>query len=162
MISATEFKQAMRHLSGAVTIITTDAGGIPAGMTATAVCSLSAEPPTVLVCINKGATSHQPIQRSGRFTVNVLSAEDVAIARRFSVGNMESRFQLGTWKRLPNGGFALESALVVLDCSLAESIAMGTHSILAGQVEEVAVRPKGAPLVYLNGHYARINELDEP
>lgn len=156
MTTPTHFKSGMRYLSGAVSIITTQCEGAPAGMTATAVCSLTADPPMLLVCINKGATSHQPIRSSGRFTVNVLSADDVAIAKRFSIGDMDSRFQIGEWIQLPSGGLALGSALVTFDCRLAENIPIQTHSIFLGRVEEVIVRPNRSPLVYIDGQYAQV------
>lgn len=154
MTTPAHFKSGMRYFSGAVSIITTHCEGVPAGMTATAVSSLTADPPMLLACINQGATSHQPIRSSGRFTVNVLSADDVAIARRFSIGDMGSRFQIGSWSRLPTGGLALESALVTFDCRLAQHIPIETHSIFIGRVEDVIVRTNRPPLVYIDGQYA--------
>jgi len=156
MVTAVEFKNGMRHLSGAVSIITTQNDGAPAGMTATAVCSLTADPPMLLICINKDATSHQPIRTTRRFAVNVLSSDDVGTARRFCVGDMRSRFQVGCWNRLPSGNLALESSLVTFDCSLCEDIQVETHSIFIGCVEEVIVRAKSTPLVYINGQYAHV------
>ena len=146
----------MRHLSGAVSIITTQNDGAPAGMTATAVCSLTAEPPKLLVCVNKNATSYELIRKTRRFTVNVLSSDDIATAQRFSVGDMQSRFQVGRWSRLTSGNLALESSLVTFDCSLCDDIPVETHSIFIGQVEEVVLRARSAPLVYINGQYGHV------
>jgi len=156
MTTASEFKNGMRRLSGAVNIITTLNQGVPAGMTATAVCSLTADPPILLVCVNKGATSHDPIKRSGRFTVNVLSADDIAVAQQFCIGDMDARFKVGDWSRLASGGLALRTALVTFDCALMSNIPIETHSIFIGSVEEVIMQPERAPLVYINGQYAQV------
>ena len=156
MTTASDFKNGMRRLSGAVSIITTLNEGVPSGMTATAVCSLTADPPMLLVCVNKVATSHGPIKRSGRFTVNVLSADDIVVAQRFCVGDMDARFRVGEWARLSSGGLALCTALVTFDCVLMNGIPIETHSIFIGRVEEVVIRPERSPLVYINGQYARV------
>jgi flavin reductase (DIM6/NTAB) family NADH-FMN oxidoreductase RutF len=156
MMSPSEFKQGMRYLAGAVSIITTRIEGRRAGMTATAVCSLTAEPPMLLICVNKGATSHDPIRRTGRFTVNCLSSSDLAIARRFCVGDMDTRFQVGDWVELPSGGVALKSAVTAFDCRLTQDVEVSTHSIFLGMVEQVIVSPNRTPLVYVNGQYGNV------
>lgn len=157
MVTPAEFKCGMRHLASAVTIIATQCDGACAGMTATAVTSLTADPSMLLVCINQSATSHQPICRSGRFSINVLSMDDLAVAQRFATGDMTSRFQVGRWTALRSGGLALESALVTFDCILRQSIPVETHSIFIGQITEVIVRPERAPLVYVDGRYAGVD-----
>ena len=156
-VTADEFRKAMRAFPGAVSIITTHDCGQPAGMTVTATCSLTADPPMVLACINKSATSHQPVQRAGRFTVNVLSAGDVAVAKHFSVARMSERFRLGQWISLPSGGLALDSACTTFDCRLVTDIPFSTHSIFVGAVEHVIVRADRAPLVYIDGRYGRVD-----
>src|SRR5262245_53720309 len=80
-VTAEEFRKAMRCFPGAVSIVATHDCERPTGMVVTATCSLAADPPMLLACINQSATSHQPVQRAGRFTVNVLSAADVEIAK---------------------------------------------------------------------------------
>lgn len=159
MVTPTDFKNGMRHLASAVTVIATQCDGERAGMTATAISSLTADPAMLLVCINKSATSHQPICRSGRFSVNVLSADDLAVARRFSIGDMTSRFQVGRWAALRSGCIVLESALVSFACVLRQTIPVETHSIFIGQVEEVIVRPERSPLVYVDGQYAGVDTV---
>ena len=156
MMSPGEFKHGMRHLTGAVSIITTRIGGRPAGMTATAVSSLTAEPPMLLICVNKSATSHDPIRRTGRFTVNCLSSGDLAIAKQFCVGDMDTRFQTGDWLELSSGGLALKSAVTAFDCRLVRDVEVSTHSIFLGMVEQVIVSPNRTPLVYVNGQYGSV------
>jgi len=143
----------MRMLPGAVNLIVTTVDGRHCGMTATAVCSLSADPPTLLICVNRSATSHEPIRQSGRFTVNLLSTEDEAIAREFSTGDMDSRFRHGRWIDLPSGGRRLETALVSFDCRLIEQHPVATHTIFIGAIEGVATSADRSPLLYFDGHF---------
>ena len=156
-VTAEEFRKAMRCYPGAVSIVATHDRGQPAGMTVTATCSLTADPPMLLACINRSATSHQPVQRAGRFTVNLLSAADVAIAKHFSVARMSERFQAGDWIALPGGGLALGSACATFDCRLVADIPFSTHSIFIGAVEDVIVRAERSPLVYIDGRYGRVD-----
>jgi flavin reductase len=155
-VTAEEFKNAMRSFPGAVSIIATRDCEAPAGMVVTATCSLTADPPMLLACINQSATSHQPVQRTGRFTVNVLSDGDVAIAKHFSVARMSERFEVGDWIHLPSGGLALSSACTTFDCRLAAAIPFSTHSIFIGAVEHVVVRAERSPLVYVDGRYGSV------
>src|ERR671911_1311260 len=101
-VDAEQFKAGMRTLAGAVNIITSTNAGHRYGMTATAVCSASAEPPTVLVCINKLASTHAAVAKSKAFCVNVLRAEDWELSTSFSGAQSgEARFKSRDWTRLP-------------------------------------------------------------
>src|SRR5258708_32562088 len=103
-VDAEQFKVGMRTLAGAVNIITSLHGGHRYGMTATAVCSASADPPTVLACINKLATTHAAVAKGKAFCVNVLRAEDWELSTSFSGAQSgEARFKSPDWKRLPAG-----------------------------------------------------------
>src|SRR3990172_5051300 len=102
--AAAEFKLGMRSLAGAVSIITTSDGGRLYGMTATAVCSATADPPAVLVCVNRSTTAHAAIARSGVFCVNVLRHEDRELSGVFSGSRKgEGGFRSQHWTRLPPG-----------------------------------------------------------
>src|SRR5882757_3372037 len=97
-VDAQQFKTGMRTLAGAVNIITSMHAGHRYGMTATAVCSASAEPPTVLACVNKLATTHNAVAKSKVFCVNVLRAEDWELSTTFSGGQSgENRFKSRNW-----------------------------------------------------------------
>src|SRR6476660_10298680 len=103
-LDAGQFKAGMRSLAGAVNIITSRDAGHRYGMTATAVCSASAEPPTVLVCINKLASTHNAVSKSKTFCVNVLRADDWQLSTTFSGGQTgDARFKHGNWTRLATG-----------------------------------------------------------
>src|SRR3954452_7253508 len=110
-MDAGQFKIGMRTLTGAVNIITSMHSGHRYGMTATAVCSASAEPPTVLACINKLATTHGAVAKSKVFCVNVLRAEDWDLSTTFSGGQSgENRFKTKDWTRLSTGSPVLVRA----------------------------------------------------
>jgi flavin reductase (DIM6/NTAB) family NADH-FMN oxidoreductase RutF len=151
------FKVGMRRLAAAVCLITSStAAGARIGFTATAVCSVSAEPPTLLCCVNRGNVSHASILAAGIFAVNVLSLEDRALADRFSSPKVdrEARFQAGIWLRMQTGAPVLESALAAFDCRIAQAVDVGTHGILLGEIQGIRVRESSAKsLLYAHGNY---------
>ena len=159
-VDAEQFKVGMRTLAGAVNIITSLHGGHRFGMTATAVCSASAEPPTVLACINKLAGTHGAVAKSKAFCVNVLRADDWNLSTSFSGGQSgETRFKSRDWTRLATGSPVLIDALVSFDCRVVKSLVHGTHTIFLGQVEQVLIGKKGKPLLYSEGQYAKLASL---
>lgn len=151
------FRKGMRRLAAGVCLITTeDASGERTGMTATAVCSVSAEPPTLLCCVNRQSISHVTILRAGVFGVNVLALEDRPLADLFArpVTPADEKFSLGLWRRLQTGAPILESALAGFDCRVAQSVDVGTHGIIFGEVVDVQLRSVAAkPLLYGHGAY---------
>ena len=150
----------MRTLAGAVNIITSAHGGRRYGMTATAVCSASAEPPTVLACINKLATTHAAVAKSRMFCVNVLRVEDWELSTAFSGGQSgDARFRSRNWTRLATGAPVLIDSLVSFDCRVVKKLAHGSHTIFLGQVEQILLGQKGKPLLYSDGQYAKLASL---
>jgi flavin reductase len=157
---AAEFKLGMRNLAGAVSIITSAAEGRPYGMTATAVCSASAEPPTVLICVNQHTNTYKAIADAGLFCVNVLRHEDQDLSTTFSGGQKgEGRFRPEQWHKLATGAPVLESALVAFDCRVVNRLPHGTHTIFLGAVEKLQIGRKGKPLLYSDGQYAKLSSL---
>lgn len=155
-----QFRLGMRTLAGAVNIITTMHAGHRYGMTATAVCSASAEPPTVLACINKLAGTHDAVAKGKVFCVNVLRAEDWELSTLFSGAQTgEGRFRHGNWTRLSTGSPVLVDALVSFDCRVVKKVAHGTHSIFLGEVDQILIGKKGKPLLYSDGQYAKLASL---
>src|SRR3954454_7000645 len=137
-VDAGQFKIGMRTLAGAVNIITSMHSGHRYGMTATAVCSASAEPPTVLACVNKLATTHGAVAKSKVFCVNVLRAEDWDLSTSFSGAQSgEGRFKSRNWSKLATGSPVLVDSLVSFDCRVVKHLAHGTHTIFLGEVEQV-------------------------
>ena len=159
-LDAGQFKAGMRSLAGAVNIITTAHAGHRYGMTATAVCSATAEPPTVLVCINKLATTHDAVTKAKSFCVNVLRSDDWQLSTTFSGAHSgEARFKSGNWTKLATGSPVLVDALVSFDCRVVKKVAHGTHTVFLGQVEQLLLGQKGKPLLYSDGQYAKLASL---
>jgi flavin reductase (NADH)/flavin reductase len=150
------YKSAMRQLAGGVCIITSlGPEGQRAGLTATAVCSVSADPPTLLVCVNRDTRSHDVMREAGVFAVNVLDVLDQALAHRFA-GTVarDARFDGACWTRLSTGAPVLESALASFDCRIAQVVDVGTHRVVLGAVQAVRLGPEGGkPLLYANRSY---------
>ena len=150
----------MRTLAGAVNIITSTHAGHRYGLTATAVCSATAEPPTVLACINRLANTHGAVAKSKVFCVNVLRAEDWDLSTTFSGAQSgEARFKSGKWSHLATGSPVLLDALVSFDCRVVKKLAHGSHTIFLGQVEQILLGQKGKPLLYSDGQYAKLASL---
>ena len=159
-IEPQQFKAGMRSLPGAVNIITSANASHRYGMTATAVCSVSADPPTILVCINKLASTHDAISKSKVFCVNVLRAEDWELSTSFSGQQTgEGRFRTRNWSKLATGSPVLIDSLASFDCRVVKNMTHGTHTIFLGQVEQVLFGKKGKPLLYSEGQYAKLASL---
>ncbi len=149
-----EFRKAMRRLTSAVTVITTAHGDSRYGMTATAVTSVCADPPALLICINRSASLHEPLIRSVRFCVNILLAEQTGIAGAFSGGvPQELRFAEGAWSADDAGVPFLREAQANIFCEADAMSSYGTHSIIVGKVSDVLVAGRVTPLLYQDGQY---------
>ena len=151
---AGDYRQAMRRVASTVNVITICVGGTPMGITATAMSSISVDPPSLLVCINRTATMHGSMEDVSHFRVNVLHEEQEEMARIFADRRHQAlRFASG-WtvdcERPPR----LIDAQASLLCRRIDHHRFGTHSLFIGQAEEVAVREGVDPLVYVNGRYA--------
>lgn len=158
MSTAQEFKLGMRRLASGVSLITTvDETRTPFGMVATSVVSVSVEPPTLLICVAKTASSHPVIQASRVFCVNLLSDLDDAIAQRFTdPGLRHARFSEGAWRQLKTGAPAHPGALASFDCEVRNAVDAGSHTIFIGSVVDTRLWANDIqPLIYIDGAYAR-------
>jgi flavin reductase (NADH)/flavin reductase len=154
------FKAGMRRLAASVTVLTVmRPGGRRHGMTATAICSVSAEPPTLLCCINRSTSAHEAFIDCGHFAINVLSASDGEIANRFASRlGREERFEKGCWLAGESGVPLLESAVANFECRRTKVVDVGTHSVIFGEVEAVRIRGEHVlPLLYAHGGYGRFS-----
>jgi len=157
------FKAGMRCLASGVTIITTIHEGQRAGLTATAVCSLSVDPPQLLVCVSHKAEAHDIIHRGSVLCVNLLARQHRGLAARFAGQTGiagAARFAEGAWCALCTGAPVLDDAVASFDCVVAERVESATHSIFIGRVVDVRVRPDLRPLIYAGGSYAELRALD--
>jgi flavin reductase (DIM6/NTAB) family NADH-FMN oxidoreductase RutF len=159
-VASEEFRQAMRRLPAAVALITTTFDGAPCGLTATAVCSLSAAPPSLLVCVNAGAGAHDAIKAAGTFAVNLLAAGDVDLARLFSSSaeaDRLRRFSSPRWRPGALGAPLLDAAVASFDCRVETDLSHATHTIFIGAVMAVATAPADVRnLIYADGQFASI------
>lgn len=158
-VDADAFKAGMRALAAGVTVITTCADGRINGMTATAVCSVSASPPRLLVVINRETASHGLLERGAAFAVNILADGQEHLASRFAK-KLEDPFADVAFARGETGCPLIEGALATFDCRLHARHEAGSHSIFVGEV--VAVRAQEAePLLYFSGGYRRLGHGPE-
>lgn len=155
-MDATSYRAIMRHQAGAVAVIACGPVGARAGLTATAVASLSDRPPMLLVCVNRAAGTHDVIVKANAFSVNLLSAEQQSVAEKFAGRSGlkgEDRFAGLTWRHLVTGSPILDDALASLDCELAEQHTFTTHSIFIGNVVGGRFCAEAKPLLYFRGDY---------
>ena len=156
LVDAEAFKAAMRTWASGVTILTSVAEGQIHGMTVSAFSSVSAQPPLVLVCANQASFTHEVIESSGVFGVNVLAAGQEEISNRFAMGDAAHRFEGVPWTAGSTGTPLLDGALCNLECRVRNSYCEGTHTIYIGEVMDSRVREDAAPLVYFDGGYRSI------
>jgi flavin reductase (DIM6/NTAB) family NADH-FMN oxidoreductase RutF len=156
-IDAAAFKKGMRHLAASVTLITTRHDGLRGGLTATAVCSVSAEPPQILVCVNRTASAHDPIGHAKVFCVNILAPEHRKIAERFAgmdgIEGDERFNSLGEWSTMKTGAPVLKGCPVSFDCKLVAELGAGTHTIYIGEIVDIVLDGNAVPLVYADGNF---------
>jgi flavin reductase (DIM6/NTAB) family NADH-FMN oxidoreductase RutF len=150
----TEMLQAMRRLAKSVTIITTSNGQERFAMSATAVDSLSTEPPSLLICVNKTASLHAVLEAGADFCVNILGLEQEELSHLCS-GPIkgEARFQRGNWLNSAEGIPYLGDAQSAILCRQDGMFSYGTHSIFIGRIEQIHNSAAITPLVYLDGAY---------
>jgi flavin reductase (DIM6/NTAB) family NADH-FMN oxidoreductase RutF len=153
----------MRRLAAGVCLITSSRGSERGGMIATAVTSVSAEPPTLLICINRNASLFSMVQASGTFCVNVLATAAVPLVQLFSnSARREERFQAGEWSTLPSGAPCCEEALVAFDCQVAKVVDWHTHGIFLGEVRGVyQPRAGGDALLYMDRGFCGVEVLGQ-
>jgi flavin reductase (DIM6/NTAB) family NADH-FMN oxidoreductase RutF len=150
--STDDFRAAMRRFPTGVAIVTTAHDGRIHGFTVNSFASVSVDPPTVLICVNRNTTAHPLIASSQRFCVNILALEQRALAERFAGGEPRSRFDGVGYRIGPSGSPILEGTLAHVDCVLGEELTASTHTIFLGTVLD-AGRRDGAPLGYFNRSY---------
>ncbi len=159
-ITADDHRYGMRHFAVGVSIITARDGDRCAGLTATAVCSVTADPPRLVVFVNKNVQASEVIMNSGALCVNVLAGEQEEVAKVFAgmIKDVhgEARFEHGTWGRLATGAPALEDTLASFDCRVIKVFDESTHNAFLCEILATRERNDGEALIYLNGGFRRI------
>ena len=149
------FRNAMRRLAATVTIVTGAEGERWHGMTATAVTSVSADPPALLVCVNQTASLHDPLLATGRFCVNLLRVSHTELCGIFSgQRDGQERFSFGEWKCDETGLPYLADAQASLLCTVEVKIPYATHTVFIGRVDKVRIFDEVKPLIYQDGCFA--------
>lgn len=154
-MDAKTFRAAMARLAAAVNVITTTADGQNYGFTASAVCSVTDTPPTLLVCINRTARSHPMITKTRILCVNTLASAQEPIGLVFAGPNatMEERFATGEWGQLTTGAPVLENAAVSFDCKVNSIEQVGTHDVLFCDVIGLRCSDNAQSLVYFDKRF---------
>lgn len=161
-VSRDQFRDAMARLGAAVNVVTTDGVAGRAGFTASAVCSVTDDPPTLLVCLNRSSRGNAAFKANGVLCVNTLAAGQDALSDAFAgKGGLEGedRFALAHWTRLATGAPVLDQAAVVaFDCRIAEIVDKGTHSVLFGEIKAIRQGPPGGALIWYGRGYHPVGE----
>lgn len=156
-ISNDEFRAALSRFPSGVTVVTTkDANGVFHGITVSAFCSLSLDPPLVLICIEKSAGSHDALAESKAFVVNILSSTQIGLSEQFA-SLLPNKFLGVSHRPGVNDMPVLEGVVASLECSLRQVSDGGDHTIFIGLVENVST-DDGFPLVYSRSTYWTIAE----
>ena len=163
-VSPGDFRNAMRHLTGGVSVITAGRGRDISGMTVTSVSSLSVDPPALIVSINRESSSWPLVKRYGFFGVNILTSDQFDIAERFTgKGGLKgaARFAGARWMTRASGVPLLADALAAIDCEVEDIVERHSHAIIIGRVLDVTVSPRTAALAYWQGQYVAIDRDED-
>lgn len=149
-VDPSAFRDAMARFATGIAIVTThDKVGIPYGFTASSFCSVSLDPPLVLVCLAKSARSYLVFARNQSFAISILQSTHVEFAQRFA-SKIPDRFAPGGFISTPRGSIVLDDALAVVECSVHSRHEAGDHVIMVGEVDQVSLAEVGKPVVYFD------------
>lgn len=156
MIDAHTMRHIMRCFPTGVTVVAArDTEGIPFGLTVNSLTSVSLDPPLILVCIDRGASSHDPLVSASSFAVSVLSDEQATVAKRFASEPSVGRFEDVGWRTVASGDPVVDGASAWLSCTRESVYGAGDHSIVLGRVE--AAGDSGADaLAFYRGSFVRM------
>lgn len=150
------YREAMSRFAGAVHVVTTDGSFGRRGTTAIAACSVSDDPPTVLVCLNRMKPDNDLFAKNGVFAINTLSLAQQPVADAFSglTGlSQDGRFALGEWETISTGAPVLLGTEASFDCHIVEAKDFATHRILFGKVTGIKIGDSLQPLIYHHREY---------
>lgn len=156
-----QFRDAMSRLSAAVSVVTSDGEAGRCGLTATAVCSVTDSPPTLLLCINRNSALNSVFKDNRQVCINLLSAEQEAVARDFAGMTdvpMAQRFDQAGWQ-LGEGAPWLEGALANLQGRIDEVSEVGSHSLLLVRLEDIHLQQPADGLVYFSRRFHRLPQV---
>jgi flavin reductase len=153
-IASRDYRDAMACLGAAVNIVTTDGRASRAGFTASAVCSVTDNPPTLLVCMNRGSSAYASVRENGVVCVNVLSARHERLSRLFGGRiSFDERFAAAAWSTLETGAPVLADCAVAFDCRIVDVANVGTHDVLFCRVVALQRSDGADNLIYFGRDY---------
>lgn len=157
-VSSERFKAGMRCLASGVSLLTTESDGIWHGLVATAVSSLAGDPPSLITCVNRSASAHDPMSAARSLCVNLLGTGSHDIVSQFSESDRRpERFRTGLWSPMTTGAPALHDALASLDCQVERIVEYGTHSIFIARVVDLRLADeRSGPMIYFDRSFAQI------
>ncbi|MFG1495948.1 NADH-dependent FMN reductase RutF [Saccharospirillum sp. HFRX-1] len=159
-LSSKSYRDAMSGLAAAVNVVTTDGPGGRAGFTATAVCSVSDKPPTLLVCLNRSASAFPAFAQNDALCVNTLTADQMSLSNLFGgKTEMDERFAAASWSEGESGAPVLDNALVSFDCRIIKRVSLGTHDTLFCEVLGVSAPQSTDGLLYFDRGYHGMKRL---
>lgn len=153
-IDSDSFRRVMRALAGTVTVISTESEGGLYGFTATAVCSICAEPPTLMIAVNRTARTHAHIARKSAFAVNIMAEDQKNVAESFGK-KADDVFDTVPHRISENGVPVIEGAAATIECRVDQVLDIGTHSLFFGRIERAQASGK-SPLIYYDGQYGAV------
>lgn len=158
MIDKSTYRQAMSGLGAAVNVVTSKGKAGLAGCTVSSVCSVTDEPPTLLVCINRASKNNAVIRENGNLCVNVLAGDQSDIAMQFASkgASMASRFATAKWERLETGAPALVGGIAALDCEVMAMNEVGTHTVFYCEIKAVRSSNGREGLIYFGRDFHRL------
>ena len=156
-VSRLEFRDAMARVCAPVNIVTTDGPAGRGGFTATAMCSVSDDPPTLLICMNERSAQTGMFLDNRRFCVNVLTQAHMHLASKFAgaIRDMAERYQAANWQTMPSGMPGLLDAIVSFDCEIGDVNKVGTHNVMFGRVIDIRHGSGEAALLYVDRNYSQ-------
>jgi flavin reductase (DIM6/NTAB) family NADH-FMN oxidoreductase RutF len=163
-VSSADFRSAMRHLTGGVGVITVGRGRDISGMTVTSVSSLSVDPASLIVGINRSSSSWPLLKQYGFFGVNILNADQLDIAERFTGKDGSrgaDRFTGAEWIVGASGVPLLVGALASLDCEVEDIVERHSHAIVIGRPRDMRLSSRTAALAYWQGQYVAIDQNED-
>jgi flavin reductase len=158
-VSQQAFRDAMAKMGAAVNIVTSDGPAGKVGFAATAVCSVTDTPPTLLVCLNRSASVFQAVMENRTLCVNVLAGTHDRLSSLFGGKTpVDERFAAASWHRGVSGAPVLDDAVVSFDCVVTEGLDVGTHRVLFCSVLSVGAGEDADALIYYKRGYHKIGQ----
>jgi len=153
-VAIATFRDAMARLGAAVHVVTSEGSAGATGFTATAVCSVTDTPPTLLVCLNRNASAYAAVVENGVLCVNTLASSQQDLSKAFGGKTpMDERFASGEWATLKTGAPVLHGAIANFDCRIIDTMQIGTHDVLICEAVAILSETESPGLLYVDRGY---------